>query len=309
MAEICIDIKKAMESSQEIISVAENLKKLKNELDSVKARGILDSPSGQEINQAIIKISEEISNEATKMNSLGDALQMIAHKYQAAEKTIASTQIKILKSSTGSETTEPGTDKRNWWEKFKDWLTDKNPDEYDTTNSEQEKAADDAMKQELWNVLQDEKYSQENWDKASVEERKQILQDYMNEVAKIYGLQDVTPNIIWDPNATYESSTITWGYYTHAKHTVTLNEQALLDSVGSWDSYELLETVSHELRHAYQHEAIDHPTDYMVTQETIDEWDDNFDNYISSDTDYTNYRNQPVEVDARDFQVGRDDTI
>lgn len=56
MAEICIDIKKAIESSQEIISVAEKLKKLKNELDSVKARGILDSQSGQEINQAIIKI-------------------------------------------------------------------------------------------------------------------------------------------------------------------------------------------------------------------------------------------------------------
>lgn len=78
------------------------------------------------------------------------------------------------------------------------------------------------MKQELWNVLQDEKYSQENWDNASVEERKQILQDYMNEVAKIYGLQDVKPNIIWDLNATYEASTITWRYYTHAKHTVTL---------------------------------------------------------------------------------------
>lgn len=47
----------------------------------------------------------------------------------------------------------------------------------------------------------------------------------------------------------------------------------------------------------------------MVSEETIDQWDDNFDNYISSDTDYTKYRNQPVEVDARDFQVGRDDTI
>ncbi|MDE6434417.1 MAG: hypothetical protein K2L07_09330 [Lachnospiraceae bacterium] len=139
MAEICIDIKKAMESSQEIISVAEKLKKLKNELDSVKAREILDSQSGQKINQVIIKISEEISNEATKMNSLGDALQVIAHKYQATEKAITSTQIKILESNMSSETSESGTDKRNWLEKFWDWLTNNDPDEYDTTNVSRKK--------------------------------------------------------------------------------------------------------------------------------------------------------------------------
>ena len=41
------------------------------------------------------------------------------------------------------------------------------------------------MKQKMWNILQDEKYSQENGENSSVEERKQILQDYMNEVLEI----------------------------------------------------------------------------------------------------------------------------
>lgn len=309
MAEICIDIKKAIESSQEIVSVAEKIRKLKDELDYVKASGTSSCQGSQKVNQAMVKISEKILNEAVKMNTLGDALQVIACKYQATEKTILNNQVGLHNSNASTETTEPGKDKRNWWQKFWDWITSKAPDEYSATTSEQEKAADDAMKQELWNVLQDEKYSPENWDKASVEERKQILQDYMDEVVKIYGLQDVKPRIIWDPDATYKESSITWGYYTHSRHTVTLNEQALSDSVASWDSYELLETVSHELRHAYQHEAVDHPTDYMVSKDTIDKWDDNFDNYISSDTDYDGYRNQPVEVDARDFQVGRDDAI
>ena len=122
-------------------------------------------------------------------------------------------------------------------------------------------------------------------------------------------LQDVNPNIKWDSDATYSANTITWGYYTHGSHTVTLNAQALTDSKGNWDFYELLETVSHELRHAYQHEAIDHPTDYMVSEETIDIWKENFKNYISSGDDYQGYRNQPVEVDARDFQVSRDDKM
>ena len=96
--------------------------------------------------------------------------------------------------------------------------------------------------------------------------------------------------------------------YNHGRHTVTLNAQALTDNVGNWDSYDLLETVSHELRHAYQNEAVDYPTKYMVSKETIDTWKKNFKNYISSDKGYEKYRNQPVEVDAREFQVRRDDT-
>lgn len=237
------------------------------------------------------------------MNSLGEALQDIANTYRETEKAIMEDAAQEFSSA------EPGTDKRKWWGKFWDWVTGKEPDEYDTTTLEQEKAADMAMKWELWNILQDEKYSQETWDNSSVDERKHILQDYMDEVIKIYGLEDVKPKIEWDSEATYSASSITWGYYSHGKHSVTLNEQALTDSLGNWDSYELLETVSHELRHAYQHEAIDHPTKYMVSKETIDVWKDNFDHYINSDDDYSGYRAQPVEVDARDFQVGRDDEL
>jgi hypothetical protein len=235
---------------------------------------------------------------------------MIADKYRETEKAIGNAQTNSLSSGmANAEAAESGSDKRNFWSKFWDWITRKEPDPYETTTNEQEKAADAAIKKELWNVLQDEKYSQENWDNSSIDERKQILQDYMNEVIKIYGLQDVKVDIKWDSSATYTENSITWGYYTHSSHSVTLNAQALADSVGNWDSYELLETVSHELRHAYQHEAIDHPTDYMVSKETIDIWKKNFKNYIRSGTDYSGYRNQPVEVDARDFQVTRHDEI
>ncbi len=49
----------------------------------------------------------------------------------------------------------------------------------------------------------------------------------------------------------------------------------------------------------------EHPTDYMVSEETIDKWEDNFENYISFDDDHEGYKSQPVEVDARNFEVGR----
>ena len=75
-------------------------------------------------------------------------------------------------------------------------------------------------------------------------------------------------------------------------------------------------TVVHELRHAYHHAAVDNPTRFQVSQETIDAWKDSFDNYrdtgdfmddygMSRQEAYDAYRNQDVERDARWF-AGQD---
>ncbi len=332
MAVFKADTVKMISYSEEILNFAKVLDDYYRNTSNVKLDDCLNSEYQFKLNQAIRKVSNSILDEAAKMNSLSNAIRTIAEMYRDTEnailenlnpaaKTNDSTLIigpgqsifKDLNNVTdGEESTsadKTGTDKRNWLEKFFDWITRKEPDSYETTTIEQEKAADNRMKNRLWNELQKEKYSQEHWDKASIEERKQILQDYMNAVIVIYNLKDVVVDINWDKKATYTSNKITWGYYTHKTHTVTLNERALADSEGNWDSYDLLETVSHELRHAYQHEAVDHPTRYMVTAETIAIWKDNFapGHYIKSEDDHTGYLNQPVEKDARDFQVNRDD--
>lgn len=304
MAQISIDFNKAIHSSEEIINTASKIKKLHSKIGSIKLNGVLEGLYTDSLHQSIRSAVNSLSEEAVKMNSLGSALELIANKYKAVEQEICNKNQKINSSQVNR--TE-ATDKRSWWQRFWDWLTRKEPDKYDATTSEMEKAANLAMKKKLWTILQDDKYSQENWDNSSVEERKAILQDYMTAVIYAYGLEDVNTKIRWDNNATYTPQSITWGYYSHNNHRVTLNEQALTDSQGNWDSYDLLETVSHELRHAYQHEAVDHPTRYLVSQETIDTWKDNFKNYINSGTDYDAYRAQPVEVDARDFQVSRND--
>ena len=128
----------------------------------------------------------------------------------------------------------------------------------------------------------------------------------MAEVIRIYGLKDVRPNINWDSNLTYSNTSATLGQYTDNNHTVTLNERVLSDRISNWDSYLLLATVSHELRHAYQHEAVKHPTDFMVSEETLKTWKNNFDHYVKPSQNYQRYRDQPVEVDARNFEVTRD---
>ncbi|MBR3524722.1 MAG: hypothetical protein IKO11_02650 [Lachnospiraceae bacterium] len=298
-----IKIQKTIDSSLQIAGISERLKSIQEELGNMRLSGIMDGGYADRIESRIRTLYKSVMDEAVKMHSMSAALETIASKYRDVEKRISNAV-----TATGNEAAAAVRDKRNWWQKFWDWITGKKADDYDITSDEQEKAADEAMKRQLWEVLQDEKYSQENWDRASIEERKQILQDYMYEVMKIYGLKDVKPTIVWDPNATYEDDGVTMGYYSPDRHTVTLNENVLSDGISWCDSYDLLATVSHELRHAYQHEAVDHPTRFMVSQDTIDAWADNFKpgHYIDPDVDYDGYLDQPVERDARDFEISRD---
>lgn len=295
MALISVSTDKIINYSQDIVKIAKRVKQLEYELNGIKLKEY-------HVEKTMKKIAGSVSNDVLKIGSMGNALDDIAKKYRETEKALLNQKAEMASKKKKDST---GKDKRNVFEKFWDWLTKKDPDKYDTTTLEQEKAADLAMKKEIWDVLQKEKYSRENWEKASVEERKKILQDYMDELIEIYGLQDVKRKIKWDDDLTYTSSSVTLGQYNHGFHRVTLNEKMLSDDIAVWDSYSLLGTVSHELRHAYQHEAVDNPTDFMVSKETIDKWDKNFDNYIDSD-DYEKYRNQPVEVDARDFEIDRD---
>lgn len=310
MGNIDINTKKILMSSQDIMDIAIRMRTLKRELEQTKQRGGLSGPSGMQVSQSIRRIIEEVGEEAAKMDSLGDALQVIANRYRETETAIVSAgnanteTLASAKNPSQSTDSKSGKDKRNLWQKFWDWVFQKKPTDRDTTTEEQEKAADKAMKKKMQKLLQQEKYSEAHWDRASVEERKQILQDYMDEVIKIYGLRDVKSKIRWESKQPFENGGVTMGYYRDSFHTVTLNEEVLRDNTGV-DSYLLLGTVAHELRHAYQHEAVSHPTDYMVSQETLDTWKHNLDPkfYISYEKDPSGYYNQPVEKDARDFEL------
>ena len=306
MSKIQVDTERILDASKEIVDVSIRVKEIKAKISGIHFTGSFGGAYRGIINARLKEILKEISEEAVKADSMADALQQIAEKYRETEKALLFDQVSSATRSHGNaDDSEIGTDKRNVFQKFWDWLTRKEPDNYDTTTLEQEKAADQAMRGELYLILQDKKYSPEHWDRASIEERKQILQDYMDKVVEVYGLQDVKPEINWDSNLPYTGQSVTMGQYNNQTQKVSINENVLTDSIATWDSYALLGTVGHELRHAYQHEAISHPTRFMVTQDTIDKWDENFDNYISSSIDYHAYRNQIVERDARSFEVKR----
>ena len=130
----------------------------------------------------------------------------------------------------------------------------------------------------------------------------------IRELAEEYGLD--LPTIDWREE--------TWGsngrYTNGDPGTVSLND-------GLLDDPRLIHAVAHELRHGRQFEAIDDADDWHwpwqedpvqehlddgITEEQVEEWEENFDDYqsTSSGDTYEDYVEQPVEVDAR--EAGRE---
>jgi len=81
---------------------------------------------------------------------------------------------------------------------------------------------------------------------------------------------------------------------------ITINS-ACFESGDLSELRELVDTLAHEHRHEYQHEAIANPERFGISEEKALEWQQNFDDYISDIDDPEGYWNQPVERDAREF--------
>lgn len=67
------------------------------------------------------------------------------------------------------------------------------------------------------------------------------------------------------------------------------------------DCRNLMNTILHESRHAFQNKCIQNPDSVTVKQNIIDVWADNFKNYISPQDDFEAYENQEIEKDANYF--------
>lgn len=139
----------------------------------------------------------------------------------------------------------------------------------------------------------------ERWAQLTDAERKAIIDQKIEELAKEYGVD--VEDIIWDDTISGNGS------WSEDEKAVRLNPDRLSDP-------DLLHTVAHEMRHARQYEAIEDNNDFQfwweddpfdaheedgITEEQAEEWEENFDDYKSPDKDFDAYYNQPVEADAR----------
>jgi len=120
----------------------------------------------------------------------------------------------------------------------------------------------------------------------SEQERIDSLTLFYNEVNAILGTSAISI-IISDEDEQVAGS------YNSATHVLTLNLKHL-------DEPELFYTVIHELRHAYQSDAVANPSVFAVSNETISWWAQPFID-PSDSANYDAYFTQPREWDSRNF--------
>lgn len=246
-------------------------------------------------------INAVLLEEAAKMESLEKALQHIIANYSDTEKqNLNSPYSEELISSNTREHGVVDEDTRNFFQRFWDWVKkifnwNEKPEEKPLEiTRQQEKEHDLYMQNRIFALLDTQAYNKTTWNKASIEQRKDILTKYLADLSAIYGVTVLSSiNFYLGPSSER-------GSYAHSQKLVSINENYLTRT----DSYQIMQTVVHEMRHAYQHAAVDDPDSYEVSMETIEQWKNNFSNYISTrdgKTSYSEYVSQPVEYDAKNF--------
>lgn len=327
MSKISVDCPKMIDaigqmrkSASAIEVIVERAKNVRLNLNSNWQTGAQASCS-----RNIVQIEKRILDEAAQMESLAAALEAVVEYYELVDTSIIANNcghddlwglspIKKMKFDA-------------FWIRFRQllvtWGIIKTTVPVETPKEEpptdlppakvegqkvslaQEEAQDLLMQEQIANLLSETRFSEKTWQTASTEERKSILNEYIQNVAGIMGLSMGSIKFFY---AESQNGYYTSGQYSHSSRTVSINEWVIENKS---NSYSLMKTVVHEMRHAYQHAACDNPEQFIVSEETIQKWQDSFDNYksqsgfmstgMNASDAFKAYRNQAVEVDARSF--------
>lgn len=162
---------------------------------------------------------------------------------------------------------------------------------------EEEKAFDLAVQGRIMEFISQEEYSQAKWMRYSPIEKNERLKILTEYVCKQLGIE------------------ICGLLYDNIDSVGAFNGEYMIINIGCLDpkaGKQVLKTVIHELRHAYQNAVIDNPNLYVVSEETRMVWYENTrieGNYIRLDSEtatteeWNRYYAQPVEWDARNFAM------
>ncbi|MGH3347575.1 MAG: hypothetical protein ACRDO4_11390 [Nocardioides sp.] len=153
---------------------------------------------------------------------------------------------------------------------------------------------------------------QRTWQDMSEDERRAVLEEIAEKRAEEAGIEDFEIRIEdledQDGDGTDDDPT------TDSRGSWSEDDRVLRIDEGNLDDPTIIGTVAHELRHAQQHQAVDDlpfwPWEDFhgppgVSQEEVEDWEENFDDYKTSQDDgFEAYHSQPVEEDAREEGAG-----
>lgn len=258
----------------------------------------ISSDSINSIKASLDSVREQVLYEASAAKQLCHAAEYAVSCYAACEEKILGRTEAAEKEA--ERNIDKGTDKRGVLEQIEDRLFGEDKiAAFMATTEEQHAASDEELQWKIARITNTEHFSKETWKRSSMEERKHILQDYMQDVSQIFGIHVKKEVKFFDEEPV--NGILTNGYYHLSQNRIYINEY-VMKAYSSENSYYLMTTIVHELRHAYQSQAMEKPTEFQVDQETLDQWEDNVKNYQNSVTEgFQNYRSQPVEADARIF--------
>ena len=156
-----------------------------------------------------------------------------------------------------------------------------------TVETGSEADSEGAREVESVNELNDslKNFTQENWDSMSPEDQKESINNLRDAVANELGLVN-SPNVDYYNNPQGND----FGGYSPDNNTIYINEYNMNDA------HETADTIAHESRHCWQHERAENPQNEQDLA-----FRENFDDYIKPEDDYQAYRDQIVEVDAREY--------
>lgn len=217
MTDVLIDTNKALACSQEILEIEGELRTLCSVIEGVSDSISLGGAT-ENIKSALGMIIQDMQNNIASTKSLGEALEMIVKEYKKTDELVAGNCIKATKSykeHMGPSSSGTGTDKgnRGFFERLIDWIFNTEPDpRYEATSEDDENNHNYVMKRSLWEVLSDDKYSEDKWVTYTIDEKKALLQEYAEEVIIIFGLKDVEHTIEWNSSLNYSSKSVNWGH-------------------------------------------------------------------------------------------------
>lgn len=138
-----------------------------------------------------------------------------------------------------------------------------------------------------------EKFQQENWERLSLDEKLDTINDfaeYQNEKLGIKGNTSIEYYHSKDKND--------FGGYSPYTNAISININNIENAK------ETMDTIAHEYRHAFQFERASNPEterDYIFRE--------NFENYVSPEIDFRAYLEQEVERDAREYASNYQDLV
>ena len=151
----------------------------------------------------------------------------------------------------------------------------------------------------------------ENWSKLSLEERAEVLNSIEQKIAEIEHRPAVRVYV-------EDMKANNLGYHSHTEHKIALNAKYVGANNPNLHR-EVIDTIVHEGRHAYQRYNVDVKCIHESASE-VKQWEDNFydsewgyysyqgqkiyipfDDGKMHDVGFRLYANQPVEIDARNF--------